>query len=112
MFFTGVFNIDHNVCQKIHDKEKYDDDVVSWFSEKGEEDRLMFSDGYVSNKGEQMTIHIRPEYLNNEETIERLKSIFFHPGESGISEIKVVEFQGWDIEFRNAGITKDPEQSS
>ena len=110
MFFTGVFKIDGDAVftnHKIHDEDLYDDDVVSWFSEAEEKEQSMYSDGFVSNKGDQMTIHVRPDYLN-EETIESLKGFFFHSGESGISEIKVAEFRGWDIEFFIAGISKGP----
>ena len=41
MFFTGVFKIDDDsalIDHKIHDRDQYDDDLVSWFSEKGEEE--------------------------------------------------------------------------
>lgn len=98
MFFTGAFELIGDDClntiHKIHDKEKYDDDVTSWILEDGDVD--VFSDGYVSNEGNFITIHVRPE-INNDKTIELIKD-FFDVEEDDSCEIIVVEFLGWEAE--------------
>ena len=99
MFFTGVFSIDNNTLtcnQKPHEKERYDDNVISWFSYADEDEKQMFSDGYVSNKGEVATIHLRPECME-EPIIEEIKSTFGLYEEYGISEAIITPFYGWDI---------------
>ena len=73
MFATGAFTADGLTIQKYHDKEPFDDDVVSRISETY---KASFPDGYVSNIGSTVTIHIKKE-LNTADTIEFIKKIFF-----------------------------------
>ena len=110
-FSTGAFAVfpdgGLNAAQKLHSVpgELYDDDVLSWLISN--DDKEMFSDGYVSNKGDCITIHIRPE-LNKEKTINTVKDIFLHEqDEIGLS-VKIAKFRGWDIECFVAGINKGP----
>lgn len=99
MFFTGAFALfgdgDLNITHKIHDQEKYDDDVVSWVLEEGGADE--FTDGYVSNEGNIITIHIKPE-LNTDKTIDLIKDHFAAEADDSW-DIKVVEFRGWEAEI-------------
>ena len=110
MFFTGVFSIDNNTLtcnQKPHEKERYDDNVISWFSYADEDEKQMFSDGYVSNKGEVATIHLRPKCME-EPIIEEIRSTFVLYEEKGVSKVIVTTFSGWDMEFFIRGINRGP----
>ena len=74
-FITGAFTDitgAWNTMQRIHNNKTFDDDVVSWL--KGE-DKEVFSGGYVSNIGNNVTIHIKQE-LNDADTIDFIKEIF------------------------------------
>ena len=94
MFYTGRFNLDGNVCQKIHSEEEYDDDVISNSSIAAD----IYSDGYVSNEGSVVTIHIKPGYSDKD--ISFVKEMFHLniTGDSSesnnITEIKIVELEG------------------
>ena len=59
MFFTGYFTVDGVVAQKIHFKEDYDDPVID--QDYGEYESEY--DGYVSNVGRKITIHIKRELM-------------------------------------------------
>ena len=93
MFATGLFTIDNEgyvlTAQKYHDLEPYDDDVVSRISE---EDKVNFNDGYISNAGNTITIHIKVK-LNSDKTIYHLKEVF----SLNNSELNIIiaQFYGW-----------------
>ncbi len=89
MFATGAFTADGLTIQKYHDKETFDDDVVSRISDV---DKESFSDGYVSNIGNAITIYIKKE-LNTADTIEFIKKIFFL--NSPDLTVSVEPFLGW-----------------
>ncbi len=76
MFATGLFKVTGLTMQKYHDTEPYDDDVLSRVTDK---DKNTFTDGYVSNKGRKVTIHLKKE-LYNHDTIDYIKRIFYLTG--------------------------------
>ena len=89
MFFTGTFSIEDsflNTAQKPHDEHHpYDDDVVSRITEDGIAammNDITAKDGFVSNVGDTVTIHIREKYLSTAVTVEIIKKKF------GLSEKK------------------------
>ncbi len=103
MFFTGTFSIEDsflNTAQKPHDEHHpYDDDVISRIAE--DEIALMMcdftaKDGFVSNVGDTVTIHIREEYLIYAATIEIIKKKFCLSEENGVKSVSVVPFSGWE----------------
>ena len=92
MFFTGAFDLDLcSTVQKPHEGDPWDDDVVSTLSD---DDRMLFRDGYVSNVGSVVTIHIGNESMNRLEDVKK----WFSLGDSSISEIKTEIFTGWTEE--------------
>ena len=100
MFFTGTFSIDGVCAQKVHESERCDDDVITWFSKEDEEEKNRHPDGYVSNEGSIVTIHILPEY-QNEKNIDFIKRIFGLFEECGVTEVRIVTFSGWDNDKSN-----------
>ena len=62
MFFTGYFTVDGVVTQKTHCKEDYDDPVID--QDYGECESEY--DGYVSNVGRKITIHIKNELMTED----------------------------------------------
>ncbi len=86
-FFTGYFTIDGIAAQKIHCREDYDDPVIG--QDYGE---CEFEyDGYVSNVGRKITIHIKKElmtggnignvinwFLSTSETVESIEVVTLH----------------------------------
>ena len=111
MFFTGAFEVlpdgGLNVVHKTHSVpgELYDDDVLSWIISK--DDMEMFSDGYVSNKDDCITIHIRSE-CHTDKTISRVKEFFLHEEKEIGLNIQLACFRGWNIEKFIYGINKGP----
>ena len=61
-FFTGYFTVDGVATQKIHCKEDYDDHVID--QDYGECESEY--DGYVSNVGRKITIHIKKEFMTGD----------------------------------------------
>ncbi len=107
MFFTGTFSIEDsflNTAQKQHDEQHpYDDDVISRIAK--DEIALMMcdftaKDGFVSNVGNAVTIHIREKYLNTAVTVEIIKKKFGLSEENGVKSVSVVSFSGWDNELK------------
>lgn len=107
MFFTGTFSIEDsflNTAQKPHDEHHpYDDDVVSRIAE----DNIAFimknitgKDGFVSNVGDMVTIHIKEEYLIYTANIEIIKKRFCLSEENGVKTVSVVPFSGWENELK------------
>ena len=82
-FYTGVFSVANisvaNRCYpyfKAHEEnDDFDDDVLSWIKNENKSIRKNFNDGYVTNVGTEVTIHIKSE-LNNEHNIELIKKVF------------------------------------
>jgi hypothetical protein len=76
MFYTGVFAFDSCATMWEHTEEKvFDDDVLSWFDEKAKKDFLLYPDGYVSNVGKIVTIHIDKELINTR-AVDEVKRTF------------------------------------
>lgn len=70
-FCTGYFTVDGLTAQKTHyDREEYDDPVLD------HECGAFEFDGYVSNVGGKVTIHIKRKYMS-ENNINFIKEIFF-----------------------------------
>ena len=93
MFITGTFSLGGMTTQRIHGAE-FDDDVLSWVDETDVE---FCTDGYISNVGSVVTIHIRPGY--SEHNLAFVKKMFgVHPY-NGVSQIVVVPFDGWEKEL-------------
>lgn len=100
LFFTGAFSLDgmtvqrpHFICNDVDkDTELSDDDVVSWFQES---ENTLFKDGYVSNVGTVVTIHISPE--SSDKDISFIKKIF---GLAYATEVIIVPFEGWEKELK------------
>ena len=107
MFFTGTFSIEDcflNTAQKLHDEHfPYDDDVISRIAED-ENDIIMndftAKDGFVSNVGDAVTIHIREKYLNTAVTVEIIKKKYGLSEENGVKSVSVVPFSGWENELK------------
>lgn len=90
MFFTGAFSLNGMTVQKAHSEtDNCNDDVISRLDEIGE---LFFSfmDGYVTNIGNEVTIHIKPEH-NTTANINYIKGIFGLAEKYGVSKIAVEE---------------------
>ncbi len=71
MFFTGTFKFENgiiNTCQRCHDKEEYDDDPFHG-------GLLEDPDGFVTNKGNEITIHIKPDVISRK-NINSVKEAF------------------------------------
>lgn len=63
MFQTGVFDLNGFSIANTHDENHvFDDDVLSWFFEDKRKPRFKRPDGYVSNVGKIVIIHIPSEY--------------------------------------------------
>jgi len=78
-FFTGHFTVDGVAAQKIHFNEDYDDPVID--QDYGECESEY--DGYVSNAGRKITIHIKKELM----TVENIRCIiWWFLGESAVFE--------------------------
>ena len=99
MFNTGIFSFKDgciHAVNRFHTKdEPYDDDVMSRFDGQS---RALFeltnkgpADGYVSNVGSVVTIHIRPE-CNTSENIESVKTAFGLYEKYGVTKVIVNEF--------------------
>ena len=64
MFYTGVFALDSQATFREHDENHvFDDDVLSWFGDKEKQKFVLQPDGYVSNVGNIVTIHIVKELI-------------------------------------------------
>ena len=64
MFYTGVFTIGACCVMREHNETRiFNDDVLSWFDEKQKQDFILQPDGYVSNIGNAITIHISKELI-------------------------------------------------
>ena len=64
MFYTGVFTIGTCSVMREHNENRiFNDDVLSWFDEKQKQDFILQPDGYVSNFGNVVTIHISKELI-------------------------------------------------
>ncbi len=107
MFFTGTFSIEDsflNTAQKPHDEHHpYDDDVISRIAEDGIAvimNDITAKDGFVSNVGNAVTIHIREKYLIYAATIEIIKKKFCLSEEHGVKSVSVVPFTGWENELK------------
>ena len=88
MFFTGAFDFElSNTLQSPHDKELWDDDVLSALAD---DDKALFKDGYVSNKGNVVTIHIANGNLDRISDVMRWFSL-----NGGGVEIVIEPFAGW-----------------
>lgn len=90
LFSTGIFTVNGAAAQKFHDtNNNYDDDVVS---EKDVRQLLLNNDidGYVSNIGTEVTIHIKPE-LKTEANIEFIKTIFGLYKKHGVTKVTIEE---------------------
>ncbi|MBQ1333655.1 MAG: hypothetical protein IIY36_12070 [Lachnospiraceae bacterium] len=101
MFFTGAFKVDERTMlavNKVHDGTQYDDDVISWLSE---DEMTVYSDGYISNHGDILTMHIKTEYMS-EDNIDRVKSLFCP--ETELRQVRVARVRGWGAECFAAGI--------
>lgn len=100
MFFTGTFSIMDGfllTCQKAHpDGHAFDDDVVSRSAE-WERDPAA-KDGFVSNAGDTVTIHLKQEYTENAAVVTRVKQYFALSEANGVKSITVVPFSGWENE--------------
>ena len=82
-FFTGFFTIDGLAHHKIHSgEEQYDDNPLEWESHCDFE-----YDGYVSNVGKKVTIHIKKECMS-EENIHSIKNFFLHEP-NGLESIEI-----------------------
>lgn len=69
-FCTGYFTVSGLTAQIFHDdKDEWDDSVIN------RECGVFEYDGYVSNVGREVTIHIKRE-LNSEKSIHFIKEIF------------------------------------
>ena len=76
MFYTGVFVFDSCATMREHDESNvFDDDVLSWFDDKEKKDFMLYPDGYVSNVGKVVTIHIDKELINTP-AVEEVKRTF------------------------------------
>ena len=107
MFFSGTFSIEDsflNTAQKPHDEyHPYDDDVISRIAEDGIAvimNDITAKDGFVSNVGNAVTIHIREKYLNTAVTVEIIKIKFGLSEENGVKSVSVVPFSGWENELK------------
>ena len=100
MFFTGTFSIMDGfllTCQKAHpDGHAFDDDVVSRSAE-WERDPAA-KDGFVSNTGGDVTIHLKQEYTENDAIVALVKHNFSLSEASGVKSITVAPFYGWENE--------------
>ena len=94
-FATGAFSVDGMTSQRFHFNDMFDDDVISSFIEFEWEYKEFFCDGYVSNVGDVVTIHIKPEYMKDD-IIRFVKMMFGLGEESGIKMVDIVPFDGWD----------------
>ena len=95
MFETGVFGLDGVTAQRIHNRNEWDDDVISWIDEPEISES---NSGYVSNVGSVVTIHIRSGY--SREDLAFVKKMFGLYPENGVSEVKTVPFEGWEKELQ------------
>ena len=101
MFFTGTFSIMDGVmvtCQKAHpDDYAFDDDVVSRIVEPAHDPTA--KDGFVSNVGDVVTIHLKQEHMDNDAAVARVKRYFALSEENGVRSVSVVPFSGWENEL-------------
>ena len=94
MFMTGLFRITEDgyifTAQRVHsDCDDINDDVISTILE---EDKESYNDGYVSNDGKVITIHIKKE-MSDENTINSIKRVFSLNKED--LTVLVELFNGW-----------------
>lgn len=86
MFSTGFFKIDATgitMGQRFHDKEVYDDDPMKW----NENTKWEEYDGYISNVGTVITIHVR---RGMEDCVDRVKKIAVHQGKGDKYTVQTV----------------------
>ena len=89
MFFTGVFDLEScSTAKKIHDKDPWDDDVLSTLEDI---DKDLFRDGYVSNTGNVVTIYIGNANIYRIDDVKK----WFSLNQSGI-EVLLRPFNGWN----------------
>ena len=53
-------------------------------------------DGFVSNAGDAVTIHLKQEYMENDAVFAQVKQNFALSEANGVKSIKVVPFSGWE----------------
>ena len=88
MFFTGVFDLEScSTAQRPHGKEPWDDDVLSTLEDY---DKDLFRDGFVSNTGNVVTIHIGDA---NHDRIADVRK-WFSLDDGGL-EVEIEPFAGW-----------------
>ena len=92
IFYTGHFSIAGDRLPREHREENdYDDEVLPRLSERDKRVTKGIIDGYVTNIGTKITIHIKPEF-NTEGNIERIKKDFgLTENNKRVSEIIVEE---------------------
>ena len=97
MFFTFTFSMMDGfllTCQKAHpDGHTFDDDVVSRSAE-WERDPAA-KDGFVSNAGDTVTIHLKQEYMETDAAVAKVKQNFALSEANGVKSIIVVPFSRW-----------------
>ena len=88
MFYTGVFVFDSCATMREHTEEKvFDDDVLSWFDDKEKKDFMLYPDGYVSNVGNIVTIHIDKELINTRAVDEVKRTFRLNNPDNGLTVI-------------------------
>ncbi len=98
IFATATFAIlKHSYYHWHRESDEFDDDVLPRLTEREKKLQHGEIDGYVTNVGTEITIHIKPE-LNTETNIERIKKDF------GLTEnnkriTKVIIVEETDIVF-------------
>ena len=90
-FFAGCFNTNGETVLKAHIAGEYDDDVLSWVFESG--NNKIFKDGFVSNKGNVVTIHIADDCIAKVELIKEWFGLKDNPD----IKLEVEGFTGWDV---------------
>ena len=92
IFYTGHFSIAGDRLPRGHrEEDDFDDDVLPRLSERDKRVTKGIIDGYVTNTGTKITIHIKPEF-NTEGNIERVKKDFgLTENNKRVSEVIVEE---------------------
>lgn len=100
MFFTGTFSIEAGVvitCQKAHfETHEFDDDVV--YRLVGKENDPTGRDGYVTNVGDAVTIHLKKYFPNPALAVALVKQYFALSEANGVSSVAVELFSDYDEE--------------
>ena len=107
LFATGLFQFMENdgeeamyAVPNMHIDEEFDDDVLSWALHDGLE-KLKEFDGFVSNAGSVVTVHILKDKVSDSRKGMVEVMMALNTG-CGVSEIIYKAFDNWDEEVTNA----------